>query len=87
MKKINSIISNIGCCVIVYDANANKVRRVKISVPHKPTEYINIICTRAHAYVRTEIKGKTIFEMYINNVEKVDFWLRQNIVLKKFVKG
>lgn len=85
MKKVNTTISNIGCCVIIYDANANKVRRIKISVPHKQTEYINII-TRAHAYTRTEMKGKTIFEMFVNNVERVDFWLRNNITLKKLVK-
>ena len=86
MKKIGSTINGIGCCIIVYDANANKVRKVKISVPHKATECIILICTRAHAYTRTDIKGKSIFEMYVNNVEKVDFWLRNNIVLKKLVK-
>lgn len=86
MKKINSTISNIGCCVIVYDANQNKVRKIKISVPHKSTEYINIICTRAHAYTRVDIKGKTIFEMFVNNIEQVEHWLKQNVILKKFVK-
>lgn len=69
---------------LVYNSKRNGYNtQVTLAISHKPNEVVIFSRKFGKTFTKREEKGKTVISFIVENVERIDWYLKENCLVKK----